>query len=1302
MRHRSIYLLMLLFLYAPLAAQPPSHLVPYMDSLRAVVDGPAPDSIRLKACQQYVLEINLYDSTSTMIYAEKGKAMARSLEKRHTELSFDYLIGGFFYESWQLDTALVITQYVDRELEKIDYKGKLFRLTKRRIADIFFWDYQFDSALHYYHITLQDKNAKQDLSWYSDILWSMANIYSNLRVYNEAIRLYSESAQISKKNGHHTRYFLSLRGLAQTYEHQGKLQDALAVLHQGLEMARQLENIEEAVNLLGYVGYLHKGENEFQMALQYYDSAKNLSLEAGKEQSVALIDAKLGSLYLDYENYKLASECYEEGLAIVKGRKEGMYVEPRLQMGLAAVKVRQGAYREAYEIYRKNVEFQKMVREDSAQVVSLNLSGGCLYHLEEYQEALSIFEEAMDLSQQIQFRQGIAKNYLSMSHVYSQLQQENIAGSYLDSAIYYFEKLTPNSNALMKAYGEIGDEYRNQANLTEAIKFYDQALDIAAYQQDTLFMGSVYNRFASLYHGQGDFVSATQFLTKSLELYRSVEYMNGLAATKTGQAALMNLQKDYDSALEYALNAVAIYDANQNNCQTCKPLQLAGEAYLHQQQVDSALSYLRQAEKSAALCGNFLQLAHITMHIAEAYLQQGQKQQAFAYFRIAFQLAKRSKNREVLMKTARALYPLFEERGQPVEAYEVFKVFHASSDSLNKKENSRALIGKELAYEHEKELQAEKITRLEKEAALKQQTIYTYLAAGGILCLVLVLMSYYKNYKEKQRKNRLLSAQNEEIARQKAELQSLDELKSRLFANISHELRTPLTLISSPLKKLLTDEIVPLSSCTKSTLQLMERNTRQLKELVDDILDLSKLESEVIALEEMEVDMHSFLNRVFSNFSSLAQHQRIEYHIDIEKLPDESMIIDSGKLEKILNNLLSNAIKYTGAEGTVELTSFVEKERLVLKVRDTGKGISKEDLPYVFDRFYQGENPDSALQGGTGIGLALAYELCQLMNGSIDVGSQAGEGSTFVVLLPYQPVISSSESPITSDFPVLVESMDDGLWEDSGKEIKSATVLIVEDHKDMLMFLSTLLSPYHQTLLAGNGQQALDILKKKSVDLIISDVMMPEMDGYTLLKTLKDQDDYRSIPVIMLTALGDELHRLQALTIGVDDYLAKPFSPVELLARVNNLLHRSEERRRWQQTEEIQYQQISENDAGVWAEVIDHQVSSADMKWLQEVATALEGELENEDFRLSELAARFFLGERQFQRKIKNITGLTPKKYQQEVAMQKARQLLESGKARSLKEVAASVGIYQTYRFVRFYETRFGKHPSEYFEVTAG
>ncbi len=555
----------------------------------------------------------------------------------------------------------------------------------------------------------------------------------------------------------------------------------------------------------------------------------------------------------------------------------------------------------------------------------------------------------------------------------------------------------------------------------------------------------------------------------------------------------------------------------------------------------------------------------------------------------------------------------------------------------------------------------------------------------GIALILITLISWRVAYREK----RLLLRQavlEEEIAsrtvkiRQQAEeLQELDELKSKFFANVSHELRTPLSLILGPVNKLISRR--DLDQGTRKDLIRIQKNSEQISKLVEEILDLTKLENKKVTARPKRIKLKSYFGRLYNSFESKASFQDIDFSYSYKGAEDQSFLLDPDMTERIINNLLSNAFKFTPAHGQIVLRVLSAPDYVQVSVSDNGSGISKQDLPHIFERFFQTKDSKRAASGGTGIGLALSKELAEAMNGQLIVQSEANKGSTFTLTLPLvSETISVDESvTIEQETPKQNNAV-------SKVPQKADYILVVEDHLDMRDFIVSSLSGDFDTMEAGDGQEALAILKASTHKpmLVITDMMMPEMDGIQLLTALKSIDTFQSIPVIMLTARTADEDKLEAFRIGVDDYLIKPFSVEELKARIRNQLKVSESRRVANLVSEVNY---DHNNA------LDEKLEN----WLLEVKKITMESVHKVDFNIATVAGAVGLSERQFQRKLKNATGYTPNVYLKEIRLQMARSYLEQHKYNQVTEVSLAVGFTSTPYFSKLYKERFGKTPGAYF-----
>lgn len=526
------------------------------------------------------------------------------------------------------------------------------------------------------------------------------------------------------------------------------------------------------------------------------------------------------------------------------------------------------------------------------------------------------------------------------------------------------------------------------------------------------------------------------------------------------------------------------------------------------------------------------------------------------------------------------------------------------------------------------------------------------------------------------------------IEEQAADLRALDELKSRFFANISHELRTPLTLILGPISYLLSSNSFD-ESLTRKYLKTMGKNGKNLLLLIEEILDLSKLDADKLEVHEEEVNLLLFLRRIFTAFDAQAEYLGIHNNLVYQLDKNLQVLLDANKVEKIINNLLSNALKFTPRGASISMQVTQLEHTFCIKVIDKGQGIHPKDLAHIFERFYQSKQANQIAQGGTGIGLALSHELATLMKGSLTAQSTLGQGTSFQFLFPAKIVHSVQDNSTveTTENETLNKDIHTYSLPDNLK------ILVVEDNDDMRAFLVELLTPFYNLASVGNGLKALEYLEEhpNTIDLIISDLMMPEMDGFELLKRVKADNSLRKIPLIMLTARAGQKDKLTALTIGVDSYLTKPFVMEELLAQVSNTLYNYHQRKTWQ----LELDPEEENNL-ISTEDSTPTLSLEDQEWIKTVEDYTLKNLSNSSFNVSQLYLEMNMTDRTFRRNLKRITGMSSVKYIRELRLQKARELLDIRKYNSIQQVCAAVGFGTPHYFTKQFKDRFGKLPTDY------
>jgi signal transduction histidine kinase/DNA-binding response OmpR family regulator len=567
--------------------------------------------------------------------------------------------------------------------------------------------------------------------------------------------------------------------------------------------------------------------------------------------------------------------------------------------------------------------------------------------------------------------------------------------------------------------------------------------------------------------------------------------------------------------------------------------------------------------------------------------------------------------------------------------------------------------------------------------------------------------------KEVYQKNELLEEQSEK-------LKEMDRVKSRFFANISHEFRTPLTLIMGPLEQMLSGN---RDKKENRQLGLMLRNSRRLLTLINQLLDLSRFDSGKMKLQAAPQNIIAFLKGIVASFGVLAQQNQLELKFEARE-DDITLYFDAGKMEQVITNLLINAVKFTPAKGKIVIAVTREPGEeehsahlLKISIEDTGVGIPKEQLPYVFDRFYQAEGSvrETLDQGhkGTGIGLALTKEVISLHHGNIDVHSRTGEssGTEFVILLPLghehlkpEEIVGppqfpflrrkpGEKSPVSYMIREKEEEMETGgqageeqPGEDSEKkeeqETEKQVILVVEDHADVRKYIRDPLEPQYTVVEAKNGKEGIDKAMEIIPDLIISDIMMPVLDGYELCRVLKNDIITSHIPVILLTAKASEESMVQGLETGADDYITKPFNTKILTTRIRNLI----ELRRQMQIK------IQKEKMLLPAEI---KVSSLDETFLKELREVVEKNLSDPDFNVDQMGKELYMGRTTLFKKIQALTGETPNQFIQSYRLQRAAQLLKANFG-NVTEVAFEVGFSSSAYFTKCFKEKYHQLPSTF------
>ncbi len=567
--------------------------------------------------------------------------------------------------------------------------------------------------------------------------------------------------------------------------------------------------------------------------------------------------------------------------------------------------------------------------------------------------------------------------------------------------------------------------------------------------------------------------------------------------------------------------------------------------------------------------------------------------------------------------------------------------------------------------EKDKKIVEQKL-QLTKEKSKRNKFIF-----GSLLLLLIGFLGFqWQNSIQKQKK---LATENQ-LKTEK----EINELRTKFLGNIAHEIRTPLTLITGNLE--LAKENIAKKEKALQNIDVALTNSKKVVQDANEILELLKFEKNKTTIKLNDVDLDTTLKRIFYSFKSLAELKYID--LDYNSAIPKGYIakIDVEKVEKILNNLISNAVKYSPSNSKIIFEAFLDETKLIVDVTDFGQGIHFNETEKIFQRFYQASNSQSV--GGIGIGLSLAKEFANLLKGDLTVKSQLQKGSTFTLTIP----IEKSETKIadTQKDEILlnrdIETKDEVKSQiTTGFNQTKKRILIVEDNPEMNNYLVEILSDTYQCTQAFNGLEALEILKKHNFDLITSDIMMPNMDGFEFREAVNKDSKLRGIPFILISAKTLPEDKIRGFQLGIDDYIIKPFNKNELLARITGLIKHKEERDKWQKENKSL---VSLNE-------------KSDKKLLQKIEKIILDNISNENYKIANLAKEVGYSQRQLTRLIKQYTGMSPVKFILEIRLQKAYANIQHNTFFTLSEVRYDVGIISASYFNKKFKERFGISPTE-------
>jgi len=560
------------------------------------------------------------------------------------------------------------------------------------------------------------------------------------------------------------------------------------------------------------------------------------------------------------------------------------------------------------------------------------------------------------------------------------------------------------------------------------------------------------------------------------------------------------------------------------------------------------------------------------------------------------------------------------------------------------------------------------------------KTWYAYIFYLVVLITLIILSQRFiiQRVKAREQLKREMAARDRETV--------LHQMKMRFFTNISHEFRTPLTLIAGPLQEML-DNDSTLSTPTKNQLKLMKNNSDRLLRLINQLMDFRKVSQGNMHLSVRERNIISFIKRVSESFQGIADQKNINFTSQIDSKP-LLVWFDAEKLETIIFNLLSNAFKYTPANGHISISLEAHKgKKITITVSDSGSGVPDEDKEKVFERFYQSEQNQHIGGAGTGVGLSLVKELVEMHHGNISIEDNVPQGATFVISLKANKSNYSADELIEEASETKEEVIDTAdlstkitnpVLTESGDKPK---VLIVEDQKDLRTHLSNILQNHYRVDEAINGVEGLEKASSSLPDIIISDVMMPEMDGFTFCDKLRNNVITSHIPIIMLTALDNVDSKQEGLEAGADAYVVKPFDKQLLVTQIQNLLT----------NRQLLKNRFNEQ----WDFVEEIATTSTDQQFVSRAVKTVEDNMSDANFNVSELVKKMSVSRTLLHMKLRELTGQSTSEFIRTIRLKQAARLLKQGEL-NVSEVTYQVGFNDPKYFSKSFKSLFGVTPTNF------
>ncbi len=899
------------------------------------------------------------------------------------------------------------------------------------------------------------------------------------------------------------------------------------------------------------------------------------------------------------------------------------------------------------------------------------LIGVCFKRIQQNDSAIVYFKGALDMAEKIDYPIGAARAYNSLCRTYYLMGKMDESITACEMAINITRTYDdPNNMIFADSHTALATAYARQNKLDEAIKnllVVDSVHKVKALRPDVI--AAAYQNLGNIYLDLEEFEASEDYY---LRANREFEKLGGNATyylntthinlgqvymniNKLNKAdSLLSMSYEFFTAIkdERTVGEISTYLGQLKDRQD-KPAE--AEVFFKE-----GFSIHKRNNRTYEASLNALELANLA-------LKQKQPAQAISYLNEAETLNKISQNSQIAQETYELLSQSYALNNDFRSAFSYKEMASAIKDSLQEIQSSEKIKEIEAIYQTESRDREIVLLTSQNELVEAQKKNQRNLLLGGLGLTALAGLFFFFQFRNRMKTNR--------------KLKELDKAKSTFFANISHEFRTPLTLIKGPVEDQLDSE--KLSKNDRKNLLLAKSNTQRLESLVEQLLALSKLESGNLTLRVQPGNLSNFIAAQAEAFSYSSKEKNISLEVSLDSKKENTDWFDRDALEKILFNLLGNALKYTSEGGKVQISSLRERERYAFSVENTGSYLTESQQTRIFQRFYQSDS----VNPGTGIGLALTKELVELHKGTISVESSEGEGTRFRVEIPIHKSDYSEDEILSEELQkseAIVEPVSEEILEQHLSTPEDAPILLVaDDNAEIRNYVSSIFESTYQIKTASNGKEGLDLALEEIPDIIISDVMMPGLDGFEFTKKLKENEITSHIPIVLLTARSGDKDKLEGVHSGADSYVIKPFNAQLLKATVANLI----ENRRKLQSRFAQEVLLHPKDIAI---------SSADELFLERLQKVMDQYLTNPDFSAEQFSKEMGVSRMQLHRKLKAITGQSTSEFLRSQRLKLAVTLLKENKA-TISEIGYTVGFNDPSYFTKCFKQEFGTSPSDYF-----